>query len=270
MHIKIRIAVALVTGALSVLLGLLGCKPKPKTELPTSEVIEQTYKVDPNATVRIANPRGSITIRGTDGPEVRIHAVKSASSEAQLKEVSVNVTAEPGDILIKTTFPRQKKMPFFAGTSAVDFTLSVPRSARIARVDADDGNVSIEGIQSSDIRANVVNGHVEIRNCCGDLKVTVANGALDLFFGRCEGPYFSADAQVLSGNAQLSIARGASLRVRGETVNGKITNYFAPAVELNGRPSHKADMSVGDGRRSDLTMRVTSGDITIVAAKPEG
>jgi hypothetical protein len=268
MHIKIRIAVALVTGALSVLLGLLGCKPKPKTELPTNEVIEQTYKVDPNATVRIANPRGSITIRGTDGPEVRIHAVKSASSEAQLKEVSVNVTAEPGDILIKTTFPRQKKMPFFAGTSAVDFTLSVPRSARIARVDADDGNVSINGIQSSDIRANVVNGHVEIRNCCGDLKVTVANGALDLLFGRCEGPYFSAEAQVLNGNAQLSIAPGASFRVHGETTNGKVTNNLGTTVELNGRVSNKADMSLGSGRRSDITLRVTSGDITIVAAEP--
>jgi DUF4097 and DUF4098 domain-containing protein YvlB len=270
MHIKIRIAVALVTGALSVLLGLLGCKPKLKTELPTNEVIEQTYKVDPNATLRIANGRGSVTIHGTDASEVRLRAVKHAPSAAQLKDTTVNVTAEPGDILIKTSFLRQKKQPFFAGSSSVDYTLVVPRTARIARVDVDDGNVSIEGIQSSDIRANVVNGHVEIRNCCGDLKVAVANGALDLFFGRCEGPYFSADAQVLNGNAQLSIARGASLRVRGETLNGKIANYIAPMMDLNGRPSLKADFSFGEGRHSDITLRVTSGDITIVAAKPNG
>jgi DUF4097 and DUF4098 domain-containing protein YvlB len=265
-----RIAVAFVTAALEGLLVLPGCKPEPKTERPASELIDQAYKVEPNATVRIASPRGSITIRGTDASEVRIHAVKSASSAAQLKEINVTVTAEPGDILIKTTLPRQKKMAFFAGTSVVDITLSVPRSARIARVDADDGNVSIEGIQSSDIRANVVNGHVEIRNCCGDLKVTVANGTIDLLFGRCEGPYFSAEAQVLTGNAQLSIARGASLRVHSETLNGKVTNYFAPTTEVNGRPSRKTEMSLGDGRRSDLTLRVTSGDITIVAAKPSG
>ena len=270
MHIDIRIAVAFVTIALSGLLALPGCRPKPEIERPASEVLEQTYKVEPNATVRIANPRGSITIRGTDASEGRLRTVKSASSATELKEISVNVTAEPGDISIKTSFPRRKKMPFFAGKSAVDFTLSVPRSARIARVDADDGNVSIDGIQSPDIRANVVNGHLEIRNCCGDLKVAVANGPLDLFFGRCDGPYFSAEAQVLNGNTQLSIARGASLRVHVETRNGKITNYFAPTVEVNGRPSRKADMSVGDGRRSDLTLRVTSGDITIVAAKPEG
>ena len=270
MHIKVRITVALVTAVLGVLLVLLGCKAKLKIERPADEVTEQTYKVDPNATLRIANGRGSVTIHGTDASEVRLRAVKHAPSAAQLKDTTVNVTAEPGDILIKTSFLRQKKQPFFAGSSSVDYTLVVPRTARIARVDVDDGNVSIDGIQSSDVRANVVNGHVEIRNCCGDLKVTVANGALDLFFGRCEGPYFSADAQVLNGNAQLSIARGASLRVRGETLNGKIANYIAPMMDPNGRPSRKADFSFGEGRHSDLTLRVTSGDITIVAAKPNG
>ena len=62
-----------------------------------------------------------------------MHAVKSASSAAQLKNITVDVTAEPGDVLIKTAFLRQKNMPFYAGTTAVDYTLSVPRTARIAR-----------------------------------------------------------------------------------------------------------------------------------------
>jgi DUF4097 and DUF4098 domain-containing protein YvlB len=268
MHIQIRIAVALVTVALWGLLVLLGCKPKPKTELPTNEVIEQTYKVDPNATVRIANGRGSVTIHGTDASEVRLGAVKHAPSAAQLKDTTVSVTAEPGDILIKTSFLRQKKQPFFAGSSSVDYTLVVPRTARIARVDVDDGNVSIDGIQSSDVRANVVNGQLAIRNCCGNLKVSVGNGALDLAYGRCEGPYFTADAQLLNGNARLAIAPGASFRVHGETTNGKVTNNLGTTVELNGRPSNKADMSLGSGRRCDITLRVTSGDITIVAAEP--
>lgn len=270
MHMTIRISVPLATAVLLIGLLLVGCNSKTENERPADEVIEQTYKVDPNATVRIGGGRGSITIRGTDASEVRLRAHKHAPSAAQLKDISVNVTAEPGDILIKTSFLRQKKQPFFAGRGSVDYTLLVPRTARIARLDVDDGNVSIDGIQSSDIRANVVNGHVEIRNCCGDLKVTVANGALDLFFGRCEGPYFSADAQILNGNARLSIARSAALRVHCETVNGKIRNNIDPTVELNEQSSRKIDLSLGTGRRCDLTVRVTSGDITIVAAEPGG
>jgi hypothetical protein len=40
-------------------------------------------------------------------------------------------------------------------------------------------------------------------------------------------------------------------------------------VELNGQSSRKIDLSLGTGRRSDITVRVTSGDITI-AAEPGG
>src|SRR5207237_2071821 len=119
-----------------------------------------------------------------------------APGDAQLKDITVDVTAEPVDILIKTAFLRQKKMPLFAGASAVNYTLSVPRNIRVPRVDVDDGKVSIEGIQNSDVRANVVNGQLEIRNCCGNIKVAVANGGLDLVYGRCKGQYLLACGQI--------------------------------------------------------------------------
>ncbi len=267
---RMRIAVPSVTKVLVLVLLLAGCNSKKENERLTDEVIEQTYKVNADASLRIANPRGSIAIRGADTSEVRMRAVKSAFSAAQLKDITVDVTAEPADILIKTAFLRQKKMPFFAGSGTVDYTLFVPRTARIARLDVDDGKVSIEGIQNADVRANVVNGQLDIRNCCGNVKVAVANGGLDLIYGRCEGPYFLAEAQILNGNARLSIARGAALRVHCETLNGKITNNLDPMVELNGRSSRNVDISLGNGRRSDITVRATSGDITIVAAEPGG
>jgi hypothetical protein len=270
MHTRIRIALAAIATVLALALLLTGRSSKKESERPADEVIEQTYKVNADASLRIANPRGSVAIRGADTAEVRMHAVKSASSAAQLKNITVDVTAEPADILIKTAFLRQKNMPFYAGTTAVNYTLSVPRTARIARLDLDDGKASIEGIQNADVRANVVNGQLEIRNCCGNLKVAVANGGLDIVYGRCEGPYFSADAQILNGNARLSIARSAALRVHAETLTGKITNSLDTTVELNGQSSRKIDLSLGTGRRSDVTVRVTSGDITIVAAEPGG
>jgi len=262
-----RVAVLTVTAVLGLLLLLIGCHSK--NEGPANEVIEQTYNVYADATVHIANVRGSIAIKGTDSFEVWMRAVKSAASAARLKDITVTVAAEPDDVSIKTAFLRGKKKPFLAGTIAVDYTLSVPRTARIARLDLDDGKVSIDGIQNADIRANVVDGQLAIRNCCGNTKVTVGNGALDLVYGLCVEPRFSAEAQVLNGNARIAIARGASLHVRGETPNGNITNQLAGAVELNGQSSQNIDMSVGAGARSDIMIRVTSGDIMIVAAEPD-
>jgi len=270
MYTTIRIAVPTVTTVLVFVLFLAGCNSKKESERPADEVIEHTYKVNADASLRITNPRGSIAIRGADASGVWMRAVKSAPGAAQLKDITVDVTAEPTDILIKTAFLRQKKMPLFAGASAVNYTLSVPHNIRISRLDLDDGEVSIEGIQSTDIRANVVDGKLVIRNCCGNLKVSVANGELDLVYGRCEGPYFSADAQVLNGNVRLSVARGAALRVSGETLNGKIMNNTGAMVGLNGQLLRKIDLPLGNGRRCDVTVRATSGDITIVAAEPGG
>src|SRR5436309_10140937 len=103
MHTMARIAVPLVTTGPALVFLLAGCSPKKEIERPADEVIEQTYKINPNASLRMDNPRGSVTIRGTDGSDVQLRAVKSASSAAQLKDITVNVTAEPGDILIKTS-----------------------------------------------------------------------------------------------------------------------------------------------------------------------
>jgi DUF4097 and DUF4098 domain-containing protein YvlB len=264
---SIRIIVASATTAPLMIFLLPGCHSKTENGPPADEVVEQAYKVTPNPSVRITHIRGSVSITGVDTSEVRMRAVKSAPSAARLKDITVSVSAEPGDVLIKTAFLREKKMPFFAGTSAVDYTLSVPRNATIARLDLDDGKVSIDGIQDSDVRANVVDGELAIRNCCGNIKVAVANGELNLDWGRCEGPRFSADAQVVNGNARLSIARGASVRVRAETLNGKIVNNLADPVQLNSQSAHKIDISFGAGRRSDITLRVTSGDITLVPAE---
>src|SRR5438046_7472592 len=179
MYTRIRIAVAAIAIVLALALLLIGRSSKKESERPADEVIEQTYKVNADASLRITNPRGSVAIRGEDTPEVRMRAVKSAPGAAQLKDITVDVTAEPVDILIKTAFLRQKKMPLFAGASAVNYTLSVPRNIRIPRVDVDDGEVSIEGIQNAEVRANVVNGHLNIRNCCDNVKVAAWNGCVD-------------------------------------------------------------------------------------------
>src|SRR5436190_21467693 len=102
MHMRIRIAVASVTTLLVMVFLLTGCNSKKENEGPGTEVIEQNYKINPNASRRIDNPRGSVTIRGTDGSDVHLRAVTSAARAAQLREITVHVTAQPGDILIKT------------------------------------------------------------------------------------------------------------------------------------------------------------------------
>jgi len=250
-------------GMLSALLWVAGCGKE--IEQTGTEVFEQSYPLDPTARLSIRNLSGSISIRGADTAELKLRATKKTTSAAQLKNINIGVAAETGSIAISTSVLPQKGRSLLSGTSTVDYVLVVPRTIKIARLELDDGKVTIEGMEGEDVRANVVDGQLTVRNCCGNIHVAIANGNLDLFYQHCgERPFF-ADAQVTHGSARISIPRGASFHARAQTASGKIANDFAETVEVNGRSIQDIDMSVGPNARAQLAIRVTTGDISIAA-----
>jgi DUF4097 and DUF4098 domain-containing protein YvlB len=155
------------------------------------------------------------------------------------------------------------------GTGTVDYELVVPRTARIARLELEDGKVLIEGMTGEDVRANVVDGRLTVRNCCASLHLTIANGDLDLSYDRCGPRPFVAEAQVTHGTVRVSIPRDASIHARAQTMKGKIINEFADIVDVNNRALQKIDWSLGSNARSELAVHVTTGDIRIVALRPD-
>jgi predicted small secreted protein len=243
---------------------LAGCN---KQEGVSTEVMEQTYAIESTARLTIKNLNGSISIRGADAPELKLRATKKASSAAQLQDINIRVAAETGSVSITTTVVPQKKKGPLGEIGAVDYELIVPRTARIARVELEDGKVLIEGMEGEDVRANVVDGQLTVRNCCANLHVTIASGDLDLSYDRCGPRPFFAEAQVTHGTARVSLPRDASIRARAQTTKGKVFNDFADIVDVNSRSLQKVDLSLGSSARSDLAVYVTTGDIRLVALK---
>jgi DUF4097 and DUF4098 domain-containing protein YvlB len=252
----------------SAFLLVAGCGKE--VEQAGTEVFEQTYPLDPTARLTIRNLSGSISIRGADTTELKLHATKKATSAAQLKNITIGVAAETGSISISTSVLPQKGRSILSGTSTVDYVLVVPRTVKIARLELDDGKALIEGMEGEDVRANVVDGQLTVRNCCGNIHVAIANGNLDLSYQDCAERPFFAEAQVTHGSARVSIPRDASFHARAETTAGKIANDFADEmVEVNGQSKRKIDMSVGPNARSQLAVRVTTGDISIAALRSD-
>jgi hypothetical protein len=176
------------------ILLLAGCAKE--TELAGIEVLEQTHQIDPRARLSIRNLRGSISIRGADSPELWLHATKKTASLAQLKDLNASVAAEAGSVSISTSVLPRKNQSLRDDAMTVDYVLVVPRTVKIARLDLDEGNVLIEGMEGEDVRANVVDGQMTLRDCCGDIHVAIANGNLDLSYQDCAKRPFVADAQV--------------------------------------------------------------------------
>jgi len=251
----------------SLFLFLSACSSK--VERMMDEVFEQSYEIEPAASLSIRNPNGLIEIHGTNTSQVQLRATKKAKSAAQLKNIGVNVAAQTDSISITTIFLRQKNIANAMASGTIGYSLTVPATIMLHRVDLDDGKISIEGMRGPELRASIVDGQLAIHNCFGNAHLTVANGALDIFYDRFEGHPFAVDAQITNGNARVFIPRGGPFHVRAETTTGEIVNEFANQVELNGHTGRKIDVSVGKSERSEIKLRVTTGDITIAEAKSE-
>jgi hypothetical protein len=233
------------------------------------EVIEQRYQVNPDASIRINDPHGSISIQGSDSHEMKLHATKVSGSQEQLRNIAVSVAARPNDISIKTNFPRPKAKPFLGGGERVDYDLFIPRALKITRLDVDDGKVLIESMQTSELRATVVDGQLELRNCTGDIHVAVENGDLVLNYPARHAQPSSTEAHVLHGTLTFSVPRNASFHLRAETPYGNIASAFAQSVEIKGGPLRKIDISSGQPPRSEIQLQVLSGNIIIADATVE-
>jgi len=230
------------------------------------ETTDQDFGLDPDAVIRIADPCGSISIRGSDSPGLRLRTIKKAGSSEQLKNIGVTIAAQHDDFAIKTTLVRNKKKPFFGSGESVDYELSVPRTVKIQRLEVDDGDVMLEGLESEDVRANIVDGRLTVKNCHGNLRLAIQNGTLEMIYDRPETLKSTIAARMLTGNARLSIAGNTAFHVSAETPGGNITNNLSASVQVNGGPLRKVDFSCGNPPRSEIQLRVMQGNVSIVGA----
>jgi hypothetical protein len=237
-----------------------GCGRAVEREL--EQTVERTYPMNPTGSFSIRTPNGSVSIYGSDAVEMKLKAVKRAWTAERLKGIAVEVAIRPNSIAIETRFAPEKGL---SSSSAlmVDYTVTLPHSVRITRLDVGNGDIAIVGMRGEDVRATLVNGQLSAKNCFGNAHLAVANGALNLLYDWWEQGSFSINGQITAGNARVTIPRSASFHVNAETANGKVINDFSETVELGGRAATKIDKLVGEGAHPEIRIRATNGDITI-------
>src|ERR1700730_14842069 len=162
------------------------------------EIVEQTYPIDPGASVDIRNVDGSIRIYGADIKELRVQAIKKAYSTERLRKIAVNVSVQPGAASIDTVFPSKPKWSFSDRSGTVDYIVVLPQFCSLSRLDLVTGEVLIEGMRGANVHATLVNGRLFSHNCFGDVHLVVTNGGLDIGYHWWEQRRFSVSAE--SGN----------------------------------------------------------------------
>ena len=94
----------------------------------------------------------------------QVDAVKTADEQSKLAEAKIEVTAGSSSIDIRTHYPERTNH----NPANVEYTLHVPRKARLDKIDLVNGRIKIEGIDGF-VRAASVNGSVEATQVAGEV-----------------------------------------------------------------------------------------------------
>lgn len=211
--------------------------------------------------VSLENVNGDVTIEAWDQADVRIEAVKKARSQEALDAAEIRVDARDGSIHVETRYDRQWNRGRDA--ASVDYTLYVPRDARLDEIELVNGSLTVSGV-AGDLAASLVNGEVKASGLTGNTEISTVNGRLEVALAELDADR-SIELSSVNGSLQLRVPGYAGADVRASTVHGGIDNDFGLEVDRSELVGRKLRGALGGGgARVDLSN--VNGSISILQA----
>jgi len=234
------------------------------------EVSEKVYTVEPSANISIHNYDGAIMVYGSDINEVRVRSLKKAYSHERLNRIAIEVSAQPRTVSITAKAPPQPKWAFSDHSGTVDCIIVVPATASISALDLNAGEVLLDSMRGSQLRARLNDGRIFARNCFTNLDLTVKRGTLTLGYDWWEQEKFAAHVNVGQGNAWVFLPTEARFHLLARAAHGKIANDFnnLPVSANSSAREMKIDQIVNGGDSTAINVRVQKGNIKIAEANP--
>jgi hypothetical protein len=232
------------------------------------ETFEQVYTIEPTTNVTITNSDGTVFVYGSNVNEARVEATKRAYTRERLKQIAVNVSVRQGSVSIETSFPKKQRWGFSDRSGTVDYTIVIPATANLARLELGDGEVLVDGIRGQNVRARMRNGRMFAHNCFSNVALAMDRGALTMAYDWWEPGKFSVQADITRGNAWVFLPDDAACHLIAETGDGQITNDFEKSAERRPKEITQVDMLIQGGGEAAVTMRAKEGTIKIVEANP--
>ena len=220
---------------------------KPKGDELTEE-FHQFYPLSPTGRVSIANINGDVHINVWDQGSVKVDAVKRAYSQQRLSEVTIDVTNTADSVQIKTKYPEDhdyNRRNRENSAASVEYTLTVPRQARLQGAELVNGSLDVVGVQG-DVNASLVNGTVKASGMGGEVKLSTVNGGIEANVAALDGAK-SVTLNSVNGSIVLIVPSGASADVKASTLHGAITNDFGLTVEDGEYVGHSLNGQIGSG-----------------------
>jgi DUF4097 and DUF4098 domain-containing protein YvlB len=209
------------------------------------EEFHQSYLLEGQGRVALENIYGDVHITAWDRNEVKVDALKRANSQERLDDARIVVEAANNAITIKTQYPG---LDTSAHPAVVDYTVMVPRGARLDQVKLVNGTLEIAGLKG-EVRASSVNGAIRTRGLGGDVRLSTISGKLEALFDELDQSR-SIWVNSVNGSIEVMLPMDAHASLQADTVSGGISSDFGLPVERGRFPGrHLSGTLKGGGTR---------------------
>jgi DUF4097 and DUF4098 domain-containing protein YvlB len=212
-----------------------------------TEEFHKTYALSADGRVELDNINGDVHVSSWDRNEVTVDAVKYADTKERLDEAHIEIDAGSGYVSISTKYPEHNHTWNWGShnnPAGVEYTLTVPRTARLDEIKLINGELDINGV-SGEVRASCINGRLEAHNLTGRAELSTINGKLDARFDQLATS--SVELNSVNGSLDLTIPSDSKAEVEASTVSGGIHNDFGLRVNHHPFVGHDLRGELGNG-----------------------
>ncbi len=212
-----------------------------------TEEFHQTYPITSDGRIELDNINGSVHISSWDRNEVKVDAVKYADTKERLEEAKIEIESGQEYVSIRTRYPDHDhnwNWGSHNNPASVEYTLTVPRRARLDEIKLINGALDVSGI-SGEVRAACINGRLEAHDLGGRAKLSTVNGRMDAQFAQLSGQDIELNS--VNGSLELTIPSDSNAELEASTVSGGISNDFGLHVNHHQFVGHDLRGDIGKG-----------------------
>jgi hypothetical protein len=212
-----------------------------------TEEFHQTYALTADGRVELYNINGAVHISSWDRNEVKVDAVKYADTKERLDEAKIEIDSGKDHLSIRTKYPEHDQTWNWGShnnPAGVEYTLTVPRSARLDEIKLINGSLDITGV-SGEVNASCINGRLEAHNLAGRARLSTINGRLNAQFDQLAR--HNMELNSVNGSVDLTIPSDSNAEVEATTVSGGINNDFGLQVNHHRFVGHDLRGELGSG-----------------------
>lgn len=201
-----------------------------------TEQFDRTIPFHAGGRLKVNNFSGHVTITGTDGGNVVVHAVRHASRE-RLDAIHIDIAVDASEVAIEANKKDSDWGDRGDNVVETDFDIQVPRQTEL----------DVHAF-SSEVKISGVSGRQDLKTFSGAVIVTDATGPMH--------------AETFSGNIDVTFAGAVNGQVDFHTFSGRLSSARPLSVHT---ASRRGSMSgeLGSGGDTALQFKTFSGDVTL-------